>query len=437
LAMELVISLLVLYAADRLYQSVEPAAGFGMRLLVQAAMVFSVSLLVLTFGGMEHVLQILADLLFLGAAGYRLAGGPVGTRWLCALAILSTAARYEGLFLVFVACLALLVTRRWMVSIATGIFALIPVAAMALFNMAHGSHALPNSLLIKAANPDQIHLHLALFGPRLQGILGSYAWRHGVAEIFLACCGLLVMAVLQREAISPRVRWMLIVYVGTALLHSQFSRLGWIYRYEGYLLALGSFLVFCGMHELWRARSFNRLAVPAALACGLSALCLLPRTVVINSRIPHHTRTVYEQQYQMGRFLETYYPGVAIAANDIGNIAYFSNHEILDLAGLATVEVTDLLARNAFTTDAIRRLAQRYGIQIAVAYPTWFTGSRRLPPEWIPVETWTLDESHADALGGLEVMFYAVQPEQAGPLAARLKAYAPELPNTVEQRSLR
>jgi hypothetical protein len=139
----------------------------------------------------------------------------------------------------------------------------------------------------------------------------------------------------------------------------------------------------------------------------------------------------------MGKFLARYYPTTPIAANDIGAIAFLGNHDILDLAGLGSVQVTNLIANHAFTTAAIDQLAHEHKTQIAVAYPSWFLGPRQLPPTWIPVHSWDFDPSRSDAVGGLKVVFYAVQPQQAAALEANLEAFAPELPRTVAQHVLR
>ena len=41
----------------------------------------------------------------------------------------------------------------------------------------------------------------------------------------------------------------------------------------------------------------------------------------------------------MGQFLQRYYNNETIAANDIGAVSYFSNAGVLDLWGLANIEI--------------------------------------------------------------------------------------------------
>ncbi|MBV9081326.1 MAG: hypothetical protein JOZ62_01520, partial [Acidobacteriaceae bacterium] len=366
LVLDVVISVLLLYVCHRLFNRLQPQAPEWMQMGLQIAILFSAPLIMLTFGGMEHILQILADLWFLYFASEELTSKLQSQRtliWFCASAALAASVRYEGLFLVFVACLLLLSERQLVTSVVTGAAALVPVCAMGLYSVSQGSSFIPNSLRIKATNPGQLHFTPALFGPPMQGILCSYSWKQGLAEIFLACCGLFALTFFSGELLSRRTRLMLGIYIGTALLHSQFSRLGWVYRYEAYLIALGIFVLFSAAAELGArfpgfAPAQRRLALVAALAVAIGALSTYSRARATLLSIPWGAKAIYFQQYQMARFLATYYPNAPIAANDIGAITFYGDHDCLDLVGLATLEVADLRAKNAFTTDQIQRLAE-------------------------------------------------------------------------------
>ncbi|MBV9083978.1 MAG: hypothetical protein JOZ62_14970, partial [Acidobacteriaceae bacterium] len=182
--------------------------------------------------------------------------------------------------------------------------------------------------------------------------------------------------------------------------------------------------------------SQQHLARLATLSLVLVAVALLNRDRKTLKEIPGGAQAIYDQQYQMARFLATYYPNAPIAANDIGAITFYGNHDCLDLVGLATVEVADLRAKNAFTTDQIQRLAEEHRTRVAVVYPSWFVGTQKLPSDWLQVGTWRLNPYERGFLGDTYVAFYAVHPQETEYLARSLRAFESRVPPNVQQSGL-
>ena len=50
----------------------------------------------------------------------------------------------------------------------------------------------------------------------------------------------------------------------------------------------------------------------------------------------------YHQQVQMGTLLREYYTGRTIAVNDIGAVNFFADITVIDLVGLASMDVARL-----------------------------------------------------------------------------------------------
>jgi hypothetical protein len=133
----------------------------------------------------------------------------------------------------------------------------------------------------------------------------------------------------------------------TLLLHAQFARIGAFYRYEAYLVMLGLLAAVLNAKELLRLKgdSFRKwLAPPHRTAMLLiGSLCiaypLMSRAWCSLKETPTAMANIYQQQYQMGLFLRTYYDGQAVAANDIGAVCFLADIRLLDLAGLATTDV--------------------------------------------------------------------------------------------------
>ena len=83
-------------------------------------------------------------------------------------------------------------------------------------------------------------------------------------------------------------RALLVVFVGAVLLHVQFGRLGWLYRYEAYLIVLG---IVANAAALGGVRfdlrgALRRSLQPAACAV-LAVLVVYP---LVAARSPCHTR---------------------------------------------------------------------------------------------------------------------------------------------------
>ncbi len=115
-----------------------------------------VPLIPLTIMGMEHCMQILADLAFLYAASRAAAKNVVSIRHTLILLLLAaavTGARYEGLFLVGLIGLALLSRGKWSLAIGIGLAAATPIAIFGWISIHHGGMWLANSVILKGKAP--------------------------------------------------------------------------------------------------------------------------------------------------------------------------------------------------------------------------------------------------------------------------------------------
>jgi hypothetical protein len=155
---------------------------------------------------------------------------------------------------------------------------------------------------------------------------------------------------------------------------------------------------------------------------------LVARGVLAYNASVSAARRQHHQQVQMGRFLQAHYAGAGVAANDIGAITYYAPIRCLDLVGLADREVAMLRRQAPFGQAAIDRLSRERGVKIAVIYEHWFQG--KVPAGWQRVGRWHL--KHSGPAARNTVAFFAVDPAERATLAARLAAFAPELPADVE-----
>lgn len=414
---------------------------FALRSITIALLLFSLILFVpvvpVSMCGLEHMLHATLSLAFLFLAAEVIDGDLTGmpSIALLCLAPLLTGARYEGMFLVAGAALLFLIRRRFWYAVALGAAAAVPVVAYGIFSMAKGWSFLPNSLLLKGNIP-----HSTLVG--LLKLIGLSCY-NGLARnphlLVLVIAGLAILYLLRARTGSLRgsSAIMLLLTLVATLLHLQFARAGWFYRYEAYLMAM--WIVAIGSTFPVLGREFaavlglgKRAMVLALSVVVVAAAPLFQRGIEAYGNTPRATRNIYEQQYQMGLFLREFYQGRGVAANDIGAINFLADIDNLDLWGLASIEVARAKLAGTYNAARIRELAIARNIGIAIVYDEWFTEYGGIPRSWIKVGQWEIRDNVV--AGGPVVSFYATDPIEASYLASSLRTFSRRLPATVIQR---
>ena len=384
------------------------------------------------FLGMEHALHAALSLGLVWLAARTLGSAerlrPRDTMLLALLTVLLTAARYEGLFLALVVCVLFLLNRRFAPALVVGTAAVVPPAAYGLWSLSKGSLFLPNSVLLKGSVPG-----LSVEGI-VQTLFGYNAWTNAGKSPHL----LLLVIVAVSLAMLRRLResgwststYALTLFVGTAVLHLSFAQAGWFYRYDAYLVLIALTAVTAAAWELRPAFRINLLASPRRVAVVLFLALIFSPLVLRAARflctLPQATKNIYEQQYQMGRFLRRFYRDRSVAVNDIGAVSFLADVKLFDIWGLANLELTRLKLHNQYSDELALSRAKQESVQIAMVYPEWFSS-----PAWIEVGQWRIRGNvtcaHAD------VSICAVDSSATTELVRNLIAFAPDLPADVEQ----
>ena len=219
----------------------------------------------------------------------------------------------------------------------------------------------------------------------------------------------------------------MIVFVHGALINME-----WFYRHAAYLIALGVWaLEAAAPPGGWNLRIPSNAA--ARIATGVLAVLIaypfLGRASGALLHTPPAARNIYEMQYQMAMFLNRYYPEGPVAANDIGAVSYFNEFPLLDLYGLASMDVARAKIGGTYDTQMIERLVRESGAKVVVVYDYWFDRYGGLPQSWVKVGEWRFTDCYV--CGGDVVSFYAPDPAQADGLRAQLAEYADSLPGRV------
>lgn len=407
-------------------------------LIVLLTIIFFTPLPSLIFSGQEHTMHAVLTIPFVYLSAKILLDEKSAFKeyiLLLILAPLVTTARYEGLFLVLVVCTLFAARTRWVYSFLLGGLAIIPIAIYGVISITKGWYFLPNSVLLKGHTPSFSIIGMSKFFHDFSAQIA------GNQHIFILLSVALLLFILQFT--KQKTFWkdsgiMLAIFIATTLLHMLFARTGWFFRYEAYLVALGIFVIAIGMREYLPEKLsivFDKSLIPKYVTIALLILIVISplakRGVLSLTRMLRATTNIYEQQYQMGLFLNQFYQGESVAANDIGAINYLADIKCFDLWGLGSLEIAKAKMDKRYTTRQIYDLAKQKEIKIAIVYDHWFEGYGGIPPEWIKVGEWKI--SNNVVCGGDIVSFYAVNSSEVDNLIENLRAFSSHLPKDVVQ----
>jgi hypothetical protein len=410
---------------------------------VLAILVFVAPLPTLVLVGSEHPLHAALTILLTFFAARLLSDeSPCMARGdrilLLALAPLLTMVRYEGMFLILVLAALFCLRGRWPTGLRVGLAGFSSILLYGAIGLAHGWSWLPSSILVKGNFPRFTSFSVALdtvFGPAYSNMqLAPHLLALVAAALFLALYTFDKLPTLWESR-----QVMTAIFVLIALAHFQFCAITPFFRYESYLVALGTVVIVAQLAGLLPQKLFGTpghraLAAKHAgglLLAGFFFFPLAVRSTIAMALLPQASKNIYEQQYQMARFIKTYYEGSTIALNDIGAVNFFADVRCLDLAGLGTYEVTQLMRHRQYHTQDMLRLARQAGVKVALLYDNWYAPIGGLPRDWVWVGQWTIPDNVVT--GGDTVSIYAVDESETASLLQNLKDFAPRLPSDVRQ----
>ena len=424
------IALLVSAYALLIESGMPPLAAVPWSLIV----LFAGTVPTLAMIGMEHTLHALLTLWLIVLASRRAATrsttGPVVV--LAVAAGLTTITRYEGLFAVACVATALAFVRQWRAAAAVASAGALPVAAYGLWSISQGGFLLPNSVLLKGVMPAVTASSIA------QQVLFIPALRALQAAPHLAGLLLAVMILAMLPAGDGRARERRIgaaIFAGCVLLHMQFARAGWFFRYEAYLMVCGSVLAAMLAQGVSWVKLLPARQPMLAAGAGLAVVAVVAYPIARRSYsalhlVPGAVSNIFEQHYQVAAFLDEHYAGRRVAVNDVGAIGYFADVKLFDIYGLASSEIAAIKRRGGYTSQKVAELAAREDVAIAVIYPSWLAEYGGIPAGWEKAGAWGVSDNLV--LGETAASFYAVGVSR-DELANQLAAYASRLPSTVVQ----
>jgi hypothetical protein len=440
-AVNCIAAFLLLYALQKWLQKQQVNSGAQVVILLLA--IFLAPLPVLIISGMEHTLQCLFSFLFLVHFSNWMAlpnhsdkAGISKTAPIIIYGALVVAIRYEGLFLIAIACLILLWYKRWRLFFQLGLLSVLPVVIFGIVSVSNGSYFLPNSVLVKS---DSIVF-------TIKGLM-HFAGNVLIDKLTIARAGITLLATQRLLLILPIVlviylkivrqktvyRFMLASLFLCTLLHLAFATTGWFYRYEAYLVLSSVLVVSVVVYQHGRALVQQSTKFMQLLALCVALFLLFPfalRSAAAFSKAGQACINIFDQQYQMGQFLKRHYNSETFAANDIGAVGFYTQGQVLDLWGLGNIEVARSRKGGYWTPPFLDSIARKKKVQLAVVYDSWFDSS--LLKKWNKVATWQIQNNVI--CGDDLVSFYAVERSAVPLLKLSLQAYQPSLPKSVAVR---
>ncbi len=405
----------------------EDAFGVAVEAIALLLIAIGFNLIGVAFTGLEHSVHIAAT----AACIYGLAlflDNQKMPAWLPAVIVLAPLLRYEGLSLSIGIILIIALRGHWRT--AAGAFALIAMAlaGFSLFLVRMNLAPLPSSILVKSdiAAKGVTGGGLGLF--RLFGF-NAFKMTEDPIGLILLLIGVAAAARCLQELPAKPWRWTSQGSMAFALLcliggHALAGHFGWVNRYEDYAI-LGTFLagIYLLQNTIRKVLAARKIRLLYVTASFVALLIFSTRYVVNTLRVPLGANNIYEQQFQMHRFVNNYWKA-PVAVNDLGLVSYHNPNFVLDLGGLASERARLLKATNA-GADAYQALAANSGVHLVIVYDSWFPG--QIPSVWKKVASMDLSRQRITAADD-EVQFYATDADSAATLLPELQSFRNTLP---------
>ena len=391
------------------------------------------------FTGMEHLLQTSLIISFIFLSSSILMKDKVENKlkiFFLVITFLTTSVRYESLFLLFIVFVLLLLRRKFLFSVLFLIVGLLPIILYGYVSVSNGQYFFPNSVLINGNIPQS-------FSSR--GLYEFIAFRcRDITDFEYKTMILIIVILIFIYLINEKRFWnkdfiLLIIFISYYVCLSIFSDIIY-FRFVSSIFICGIVIISVCLYNLNRRFGLikNKL-IYSRNKTTMILLCIVFIIFLIIENIPQLGKTlvascnIYEQQYQMSKFLNKYYNESSVAINDIGLISFNTEVKLTDLEGLGSIDVLKSKRNKYFNQEFIYDLAKIREIKIAILYDSWFEDIG-LPKNWIKVGEWKI--SNNVICGDDVVTFYAVELTEKDNLILNLKDFFDELPETVIQRGI-
>ncbi len=343
---------------------------------------------------LRHVLQ--RGLVFGSVSALAVLTRPegLGAAGLCGLAYMAVAGRRRSMFRHIL---------LWVGAAAVGFAVLI--APYLLLNLQLAGGLLPGTSAAKQAQHAPL---LALSFPRRVWIMLEPLFAGGQLLLLPGTAAFLVVMVGRvRGNAAFAVGWVPMAWA-VALVWLYAARLPAGYQHGRYVIPAVPSLVLIGVvGTLWLLRT-GRSSMPGrvlsrAVAAAAAVTFAVMGLAVGPGILARDVRIINEEMVTTARWLDANIPpGDFLAVHDIGAVAYFTPRPILDIAGLVSPEVVNIVN----DAEALWGLMQARNAQYLMAFPDQIPGDDRTDPRLC--EVFNTGGQAAVAAGGGNMAVYAL-----------------------------
>lgn len=326
--------------------------------------------------GMEHSFHVLLTLLVVvGLVGLGRQSDVQTAPFILAVAALPFV-RFEGFSLWFFSIFALVYYSRYRAAFSAMVLVLIGFGVWVMYSESKSISMIPSSILSKSEMAAGIHDGEGWRSAILltyNNFIENLKDRQGKVLLgILLAVGFLGYIDNCRHRRVPGLLVFMALFTGVA--HLLFGRFGWFCRYEPYIFAEVIIVLLMLLAPRFSDLRTASLILSIALVLGWP---YLDNTL----KVPSASLNIYQQQYQMHRFVTDYWRG-AVAVNDIGLVSYDNPYLVVDLWGLGSETIRQLHRAGKLTPEVMDRYLSDRGVTLVMIYDAWFRQHGLLPDAW-------------------------------------------------------
>jgi hypothetical protein len=370
----------------------------------------------LAFTGMEHSLQQLLAVAVVAGLIDESRTNRV-PRYLWVAVVLLPLVRYDSLALSVPTLIYLARRSHLRGSILAAVLLVSILGAFSWFLKSNGLGFLPTSVMAKSdimrTSGSVGALLLTLYGNIVLSPQGNLLL---LGTVFLVSAAL--------NSSRPNHERGLALTVGMALaLHLTFGRVGAYFRYEAYLAA-AAILTLIHLHRDWLHGAFRAGGSVASRVAATGSLVAVSMGYAFAlASTPLAANNIYDQQYQLHRFVVDYYKG-PVAVNDLGQVAFRNPYYVLDFWGLGSAEAQRYRLHEP-GGQWMQRLCREHGVELILIYDDWFPNR---PASWVRLGHLKLLRPKITPAEA-DVQFYARDEASAERVRAALSSFSGTLPD--------
>lgn len=380
------------------------------------------NLIAILFLGMEHSLQITVTLLIVLGLIVEYEENRL-PRWFLFTLFLAPLVRYENMAICLPVGLYLFVNgyKKQMFILFSGIVTSLAAFSVFLYSLDLGF--LPSSILAKSSTMKALEYS----NKYLQQL--SKNVRHKTALLLFVNCLFFSFHILMSKVpkrFKDKKNQMALTVIVACLVHIIFGRFSAKQRYEAYIISYAMVLLvyFLGpvLSRFFQEKKSILFALGFLLIANTSLLFVSKKMIHLTATTALGCNNIYEQQYQMHRFVTEYYKK-PVGINDLGYVSYKNPNYVLDFAGLASLKALKFRFEKP-DSKWMKRLADKKNVELVMIYPAWF---KKLPQSWKKVGVLHLGRDKASPFSS-KVHFYATDEEAYVEIASLVKDFKKTLP---------